>query len=130
MKRLLIAGAFALCSCTAFAHDIVCGGGYAIDRNVTGSMSTGHALFEIDTGSIALYRGDKELFRGALQNTMLYAYGLSGQTIINYEFDSDNGQSYMLVMDMSFIGADGHDSGDATKLITMQGDYTCKLNSL
>lgn len=110
MKRLMLTLAVAAgssLSAPAMADNIVCHGGWSIERHVTGSASSGFMSYMKDVGVIKLLHNGKLISQKRIQNIQQSVYQTSGAPLINYEFDVDRNNFYILVLDMSTQGASG-----------------------
>ncbi|BBV91829.1 MAG: hypothetical protein E6661_03190 [Enterobacter sp.] len=110
MKRLMLTLAVAAgssLSAPAMADNIVCRDGWSVERHVTGSAESGFLSYRKDAGIIKLFHRGKLISEKRIQNIQQSVYQTSGAPLINYEFDVDRNNFYILVLDMSTQGASG-----------------------
>ncbi|MFK5764862.1 hypothetical protein [Escherichia coli] len=91
----------------AMADNIVCHGGWSIERHVTGSASSGFMSYMKDVGVIKLLHNGKLISQKRIQDIQQSVYQTSGAPLVNYEFDVDKNSFYILALDMSTQGASG-----------------------
>jgi hypothetical protein len=110
MKRLipiLASAASMTIPVAAMADNIVCHGGWSIERHVTGSASSGFMSYMKDVGVIKLLHNGKLISQKRIQDIQQSVYQTSGAPLVNYEFDVDKNSFYILALDMSTQGASG-----------------------
>ncbi|CNE16517.1 MULTISPECIES: hypothetical protein [Yersinia] len=110
MKQLILTLAATVCltlSVPAMADNIVCRGGWSVERHVTGSADSGFLSYDKDAGIIKLFHRGKLVSQKRIQDIQQSVYQTSGSPLINYEFDIGKESFYILVLDMSTQGASG-----------------------
>ncbi|MQK02565.1 hypothetical protein [Escherichia coli] len=106
MKRLipiLASAASMTIPVAAMADNIVCHGGWSIERHA----SSGFMSYMKDVGVIKLLHNGKLISQKRIQDIQQSVYQTSGAPLVNYEFDVDKNSFYILALDMSTQGASG-----------------------
>ncbi|MCS2159605.1 hypothetical protein MUU47_00295 [Scandinavium sp. H11S7] len=99
MKRLILALAATACltfPAFAMADNIVCRDGWSIERHVTGSADSGFLSYKKDAGTIKLFHHGKLISQKRIQDIQQSVYQPSGSPLVNYEFDIDKDNFYIL----------------------------------
>ena len=110
MKRLipiLASAASMTIPVAAMADNIVCHGGWSIERHVTGSADSGFLSYVKDAGIIKLFHRGKLISEKRIQDIQQSVYQTGGAPLVNYEFDVDKNSFYILALDMSTQGVSG-----------------------
>lgn len=79
----------------------------ALSWHSTGSAESGFLSYRKDAGIIKLFHRGKLISEKRIQNIQQSVYQTSGAPLINYEFDVDRNNFYILALDMSTQGASG-----------------------
>jgi hypothetical protein len=109
MKRLipiLASAASMTIPVAAMADNIVCHGGWSIERHVTGSASSGFMSYMKDVGVIKLLHNGKLISQKRIQDIQQSVYQTSGAPLVNYEFDVDKNSFYILATGKCSIHCD------------------------